>query len=135
MTADIKELERRLERRAAPLFARQDPAAEKVPKGFVGNEETAELRDKLRELLAPADLQTNQNAGTIANECDRRAAERLIKEDRRFTKAEAQFVNDLYGSWETWKGKISPQICPPRFLRNPARGRAMPETDAGASKA
>ena len=110
MTATIEELKQRIKQRAAPLFSDENKTGgadkmpdERIPAGFVGNEETAELREKLKELLAPADLSPNQDAGAIAiaNECDRRTAERLIKEDRRFTKAEAEAVEQMYGSYET----------------------------------
>jgi hypothetical protein len=70
-------------------------ANSKTIKGFVSREETKELRKKLKSLLSKEDA--------IAIEPDRFAAKRISKTKRRFTKAEAEFANNLYESYLLWK--------------------------------
>jgi len=100
--ASVKELEKRLQEKTLPLYCQTGPSAgpegmdERIPPGFVGNEETSDLREKLKELL---------DADAIPLSADKAAAKRILKEDRRYTKAEAESIGQMYGNYESRKDR------------------------------
>ncbi|MDD5327444.1 MAG: hypothetical protein PHY02_06475 [Phycisphaerae bacterium] len=100
MTTAIKEIEKRLERKTLPLFAaardeRRGTMDENTPEGFVSRAETEELKRKLIALLG--------EIKAIVLSTDVKIAERLADSSRRFTKAEAQFAEDLWSDYQAKK--------------------------------